>query len=196
MALIVCGIIPLLISCVPLMIDVVVDSESIEAIAKIPIDIDPIATDIATDSILEDVRQISKNEFIVDTPTCVEKSFTVSGDEIWIHVDLNKQMLYVARGNKRIKEFIISSGVSRTPTLLGSYKIYAMYPIYTMQGKKESIPNVLWSMFYHCDYAIHGAYWHNNFGEKTSRGCINMKEEGAKWVYQRVKKGTHVYIYE
>jgi len=28
-------------------------------------------------------------------------------------------------------------------------------------------------MFFYQGYAIHGAYWHNNFGRPMSHGCVN-----------------------
>ncbi len=32
--------------------------------------------------------------------------------------------------------------------------------------------------------AIHGAFWHNDFGEKRSHGCINVTPEDAKWIFR------------
>ncbi|MEK6221811.1 MAG: L,D-transpeptidase, partial [Chloroflexota bacterium] len=32
--------------------------------------------------------------------------------------------------------------------------------------------------------AFHSTFWHNNFGEKTSGGCINMKPEDSKWIFR------------
>jgi hypothetical protein len=31
--------------------------------------------------------------------------------------------------------------------------------------------------------ALHGAYWHNNFGTPMSHGCVNLRNEDAKWLY-------------
>ncbi|MCX6060278.1 MAG: L,D-transpeptidase [Chloroflexi bacterium] len=31
---------------------------------------------------------------------------------------------------------------------------------------------------------IHGAFWHNDFGERRSHGCINVKPEDAKWIFR------------
>ncbi len=33
-------------------------------------------------------------------------------------------------------------------------------------------------------YAIHSTFWHNNYGEKSSRGCVNVKPEDAKWIWR------------
>jgi lipoprotein-anchoring transpeptidase ErfK/SrfK len=48
-----------------------------------------------------------------------------------------------------------------------------------------STPAVPWNTFIHGDgVAIHGAFWHNDFGEKRSHGCINVKPEDAKWIFR------------
>jgi hypothetical protein len=44
---------------------------------------------------------------------------------------------------------------------------------------------VPWTAFFDPrGYAIHGAYWHNNFGVPMSRGCINLKPDEAKWLFR------------
>ncbi len=48
-----------------------------------------------------------------------------------------------------------------------------------------STPAVPWNTFIHGDgIAIHGAFWHNDFGEKRSHGCINVTPEDAKWIFR------------
>ena len=42
------------------------------------------------------------------------------------------------------------------------------------------VKNVL---YFHADYAFHGTYWHSNFGTPMSRGCINMTEKDAEWLF-------------
>lgn len=32
--------------------------------------------------------------------------------------------------------------------------------------------------------AIHSTYWHNNFGERTSAGCVNARPQDAKWIFR------------
>jgi lipoprotein-anchoring transpeptidase ErfK/SrfK len=51
-------------------------------------------------------------------------------------------------------------------------------------------------MFFYKDYAIHGTYWHNNFGRRMSHGCVNMKTKEAKWLYQWAPKGTLVVVHK
>ncbi len=48
-----------------------------------------------------------------------------------------------------------------------------------------STPAVPWCTFISGDgVAIHGAFWHNAFGEKRSHGCINVTPENAKWIFR------------
>jgi hypothetical protein len=48
-----------------------------------------------------------------------------------------------------------------------------------------STPAVPWNTFISGDgVAIHGAFWHNDFGERRSHGCINVKPEDAKWIFR------------
>jgi hypothetical protein len=32
--------------------------------------------------------------------------------------------------------------------------------------------------------AIHGTYWHNDFGVRRSHGCVNVPSEVAHWIYR------------
>ena len=48
-----------------------------------------------------------------------------------------------------------------------------------------STPAVPWCTFISGEgVAIHGAFWHNDFGERRSHGCINVKPEDAKWIFR------------
>jgi lipoprotein-anchoring transpeptidase ErfK/SrfK len=47
-------------------------------------------------------------------------------------------------------------------------------------------------MYFYRGYAIHGTYWHNNFGRPMSHGCVNMRTGDAAWVYNWAPIGTPV----
>jgi hypothetical protein len=48
-----------------------------------------------------------------------------------------------------------------------------------------SLPAVGWvSLFVGTGVAIHSTFWHNNYGEPSSRGCVNAAPEDAKWVFR------------
>jgi lipoprotein-anchoring transpeptidase ErfK/SrfK len=75
-------------------------------------------------------------------------------------------------------EFPISSG-KWSPTPTGTFNIWYKTRSQKMEGGDPAIgtyynlPNVPHNMFFFNGYAIHGAYWHNNFGHRMSHGCVN-----------------------
>lgn len=48
------------------------------------------------------------------------------------------------------------------------------------------LPGVPWCTFFVPDIgvAIHGTYWHTNYGNPMSHGCVNMRPEEAKWIFR------------
>jgi|DewCreStandDraft_4_1066084.scaffolds.fasta_scaffold00167_77 lipoprotein-anchoring transpeptidase ErfK/SrfK len=130
---------------------------------------------------------------------------TVSAAEIitdgkLITVDIGKQMLYAWEGGKIIHQTKISSGLPKTPTVKGSFKIRWKVPKQRMKGEsawygKYDYKNVPHVMYFYQDYAIHGAYWHNKFGRPNSHGCVNVPLASAEWLYNWAEKGTRVEIF-
>ena len=58
-----------------------------------------------------------------------------------------------------------------------------------------SIEDVPWIMYYSGSYALHGAFWHNNFGRTRSHGCTNLAPQDAKalfgWTEPRMPDNWH-----
>ena len=117
-------------------------------------------------------------------------------DQVWLEVDIGEQALYLHEGDRLVAGFRISSGKPGMATRRGLFKIYAMYPSYPTWGVDYHIPDMPWVMFFHVDFAIHGAYWHDDFGMAVSHGCINMDVNDAEWVYGNVGKGTYVHVHD
>lgn len=47
------------------------------------------------------------------------------------------------------------------------------------------LPAVGWvALFVGTGVAIHSTYWHNNYGEPSSRGCVNASPEDAHWIFR------------
>ncbi len=116
------------------------------------------------------------------------------GSGRWIRVDLSQQTLTAYEGNVAVFSTLISSGQVRTPTPVGRFAIRAKYRAQTMVGPGYRFPNVPYVMYFYGNYAIHGTYWHNNFGHPISRGCINMRVADAAWLYKWASLGTPVVI--
>ena len=139
-----------------------------------------------------------------------------------IEVDLSKQMVYAFEGDEKVMEFLISSGKwGKTPT--GEFTIEYKTTSQKMSGGNKALrtyyylPNVPYIQFFGNDeipwgrgFSFHGTYWHDKFGTPQSHGCINMRTEDAKklfeWTTPEVEgkrtikasdenKGTKVIIY-
>jgi LysM repeat protein len=135
---------------------------------------------IPTENALELLEGISQR---------LDRALYPTRTERWIEVDLNQQMAIAYEGVRPVKAFVISSGFGDNPTVAGTFRIWVKIAMQDMRGGSraagdayhvEEVKNVL---YFHEDYAFHGTYWHSNFGTPMSRGCINMTEEEAEWLF-------------
>lgn len=117
----------------------------------------------------------------------------------WIDVNLKTQKLVAYQGNRVVYTTRVSSGVAKYPTVTGTYYIYAKLKSQRMRGgtgrDRYDLPNVPHVMYFHQGYAIHGTYWHNNFGHPMSHGCVNVSKIAAAWLYKWATVGTTVKVH-
>jgi lipoprotein-anchoring transpeptidase ErfK/SrfK len=113
----------------------------------------------------------------------------------WIDINLSTQRLFAYEGDVIVNTFIVSTGVAATPTVTGTYKIYARFLYADMHGPGYYLPDVPYTMYFYKSYGIHGTYWHNNFGTPMSHGCVNMSIADAGWLYNWSTFGTTVKIH-
>jgi lipoprotein-anchoring transpeptidase ErfK/SrfK len=129
----------------------------------------------------------------------------ISADVPWsekkIVVDLQSQMLRASEYGQVVFETKISSGIpdknprfngipTITPT--GRFNITRKMPLRHMgDGNLTSdleayeLPGVPWVSFFHITgVAVHGTYWHSDFGRPRSHGCVNVATEDALWLYR------------
>ena len=104
--------------------------------------------------------------------------------ERWIEVDVTKQTVTAWEGDKPIMLFTVSTGLPNTPTVLGQFRIYQKLTATRMRGVGYDLPNVPHTMYFHQGYALHGAYWHDNFGQPMSHGCVNLALPDAKKLFE------------
>lgn len=113
-----------------------------------------------------------------------------------IEVDLSTQTLTAFEGDAAVYHFPVSTGKwFHTPT--GEFTTWAKFTYTKMSGGSKALrtyyylPNVPYTMFFYNDeipkhrgFAIHGAYWHSNFGQPMSHGCVNMHPQDARTVFE------------
>lgn len=120
-------------------------------------------------------------------------------DEKTISVDLDYQTLSCFEGKNEVFFCRISSGKAFDPltgaisnefatpagSLITHWKIVSKNMTAGSAQAGYSTPAVPWNTFISGEgIAIHGAFWHNAFGEKRSHGCINVTPEHAKWIFR------------
>jgi hypothetical protein len=117
-------------------------------------------------------------------------------DEKWIDVNLTHQFLIAFEGQKPVFVTLVSSGKKNETdkekdhrTVTGSFRIREKYISATMDDDSASdgpysIEDVPWIMYFRRGYALHGAFWHDDFGHRRSHGCINLAPWDAKALFQ------------
>lgn len=159
-------------------------------------DIDSLAAEVL--KALQESKPFEKEVAITTAPF---KTVTLTGSDHWVEVDLSEQKTYLYLGSDRVAAFTISSGIAKYPTVTGEFAVRAKVLKQTMTGGSRATgdyyytPNITWVSYFHKDYAFHTAYWHNNFGNPMSHGCINMRAADAKALYDFAPIGTRVIVH-
>lgn len=111
-----------------------------------------------------------------------------------IIVVLRDQMVYAFENGELVYSVLASTGLPATPTVQGDYRIYHRLASQTMSGPGYYLPGVTWVQYFYAGYAFHTAYWHENWGTPMSRGCVNLPEQAARWLYDFASIGTPVRV--
>ena len=119
----------------------------------------------------------------------------ISNNNRWIEVRLDEQQILAWEGDRLVYTAPISSGLESTPTREGAFEIQSMHIVSRMRGNGYDVPDVPYTMYYSGDYALHGAYWHQNFGTPMSHGCINLPLDAADWLFSWAHVGTPVLVH-
>ena len=123
----------------------------------------------------------------------------VGPNERWIDVNLTTQSLVAYEGDNAVFNSLVSSGTWLHPTVTGEFRVWLRYTAQTMDGTRLGydyyLPNVPYVMYFYRDYALHGTYWHNNFGTPMSHGCVNLPTPAAEWIFNWSSIGTLVNVH-
>lgn len=120
-----------------------------------------------------------------------------------IYVNLSEQMTYVYKGTMNkwdtVKSFTCSTGIDDEETPTGVFDVrergdWFFSDKYQQGGK-------YWVQFYG-DYLFHSVPYNedqsevvdNTLGTPASHGCIRLKVNDAKWIYDNIEAGTKVII--
>jgi lipoprotein-anchoring transpeptidase ErfK/SrfK len=141
----------------------------------------------------------------------------------WVEVGIADQKLWAYEEGEVVMETKVSTGIPRPTTTngipsdtpKGNWVVFSKMPVRHMgngqitgEAGAYELPGVPWVSYFHeWGVAFHGTYWHDNYGNEMSAGCVNMLPEEAKWLFrwlnpesshraeQTVGNGTRVTVF-
>jgi lipoprotein-anchoring transpeptidase ErfK/SrfK len=130
-------------------------------------------------------------------PTAAPPPAEVGGEgtvEKWIDVDLATQTVVAYDGARPVFATLASTGIgpkgSESATPLGTHRIWVKLFTTNMDNLEKddadrhySIEDVPWVMFFDKAVALHGAFWHRDFGHTKSHGCVNLAPLDARRIF-------------
>ncbi len=147
-----------------------------------------------------------------------------TGSRRWIDVSIKNQTLVAYEGKRPVYATLISAGrgglgpkddsnPDGNRTVRGTFMIHEKAVSSTMDGDDDradsfELRDVPFVQYVHRGFALHGAYWHHEFGSARSHGCINLGARDASWLFdwtdpplpegwhavQNKERGTVVYV--
>lgn len=129
----------------------------------------------------------------------VQKPEGVQGK--WFAIDLYEQTMVAFQDDKAVYATLIASGLEKWSTAEGVHKIFDRHKLVKMAGAEGRpeywyLPQVPYVMYFNTsEQALHGAYWHDGFGYRRSRGCINLSITDAHWAYDWTEDQPDASVY-
>ena len=146
-------------------------------------------------------------------------SWALAGQK-WIDVSILKQSLVAYEGTKPVYVTLVSTGADGLgdpkkthSTIQGAFRIHTKHVSVTMDGDdvgdEFDLRDVPFVQYFTEGYALHAAYWHDDFGTPRSHGCVNLAPRDAAWLFEwttpevakewhaglSLRGGTIVYIH-
>ena len=159
-----------------------------------------------------------------------------TGDRKWIDISIRQQTLVAYVGTRPVYATLVSTGrggmgtisaassvlstaderelEAESATVRGTFMIYQKEVSSTMDGDEDrsdsfNLRDVPFVQYFHKGFALHGTYWHDDFGKARSHGCVNLSPRDAAWLFEwtdpsvpkdwhgvvNKERGTVVYVH-
>jgi hypothetical protein len=131
------------------------------------------------------------------------------GRATWIDVSILGGTMVAYEGMKPVYATLISPGrgglpvpgrplISTASTPVGTFRVDGKFLWATMVSSTDSSvvhSDVMYVQNFHGAHALHGAYWHDAWGELKSGGCVNLSPRDSQWLFHwsepRLPPGWH-----
>jgi len=137
-----------------------------------------------------------------------------TGRRKWIDISIKHQTLVAYEGRLPVYATLISAGrgglgkadesnPDGDRTVRGTFMIHEKSVSSTMNGDEDradsfELQDVPFVQYFHRGFALHGAYWHDEFGKERSHGCINLAPRDSSWLFEwtdpKVPEGWHAAL--
>ena len=147
-----------------------------------------------------DSEQYVHSEYI-RVVTAIDRPKGIAPEDKWIAVNRAEQTVSAYEGDRMVFATLASTGLPWWQTPDGLHQIWLKRSIGDMTGGSPKgdyyylVEDVPWTMYFDGPYALHAAYWHDDFGYEHSRGCVNLAPHDAQWLFDwaegQVPSGDH-----
>ncbi len=109
-----------------------------------------------------------------------------------IVINLAEQTLSCLEGDETVFHTLTATGLPRSPTPQGEFRVTykRTFRRMTMQdiANPYDLPGVPFCIYFTWrGHAIHGTYWHNDYGRRQSNACVNLTPDQSQWVFRWVE---------
>jgi hypothetical protein len=137
---------------------------------------------------------LAADDLVIPDPPGDPNGYATDGKK-WIDISIKKQLLVAYEGKRAVYATLISSGrggmgdpEKTHSTVRGIFTIKSKHVSGTMDGDPAidsyDLRDVPYIQYFHEGYALHGAFWHNDFGRPRSHGCVNLAPADAAWLFE------------
>lgn len=137
----------------------------------------------------EAFRLLTPEDMAPISPHVEDKRIVVNVTYQTLSAYEGKSEVFFARVSTGAKFDAEGNPVDKWATPVGTFPIWRKLVTLHMSGGTTGggwdLPAIPWvCLFVGSGVAIHGTYWHNNFGVPMSHGCVNMTIEDARWIFR------------
>jgi lipoprotein-anchoring transpeptidase ErfK/SrfK len=137
----------------------------------------------------EAFRPVTQDELTPIHPEATDKKIEVDVIHQLLSCYEGANEVYFARVSTGAKYDMYGNPVDNWATPVGMHRVERKYISLQMSGGTTGagydLPGIAWtSVFATGGVSIHSTFWHNNYGDPVSHGCVNCSPEDAKWIFR------------
>jgi lipoprotein-anchoring transpeptidase ErfK/SrfK len=118
----------------------------------------------------------------------------VRAEDKWVDVDLRAQILVAYEQDKPVFAHRVATGLKDHGTPDGRHYVFDKRISERMVGGSAAseedsdhynLAGVPFVCYFTPDWvALHGTFWHNDYGQPHSHGCVNLPSEASRWLWR------------